>query len=84
MATEGHTWPHMATYGRVWPTHGYTLALQSHTFLDTPTAGTHTYKIQYRAGYAGYSVYIGRSQAGATSPHAGAVPSSLTLMEVAA
>jgi len=67
-----------------WPSHGYTLALQSHTFLDTPGAGTHTYKIQYRAGYAGYSVYIGRPQAGSTSPHAGAVPSSLTLMEVAA
>ena len=67
-----------------WPTSGYPQALQSHTFLDTPGAGTHTYKIQYKAGYAGYSVYIGRSQSGATSQYAGATPSSLTLFEVAA
>ena len=66
-----------------WPTHGRVMALQSHTFLDTPGAGTHTYKIQYKAGYAGYSVYIGRPQQSATSEYAGAVPSSLTLMEVA-
>jgi len=67
-----------------WPGHGYPMSLQSHTFLDTPGAGTHTYKIQYKAGYDGYSVYIGRPQQSSTSQYAGAVPSSLTLMEVAA
>ena len=67
-----------------WPTSGYPMALQSHTFLDTPGSGTHTYKVQYKAGYAGYSIYIGRSQQGATSAHAGMTPSSLTLFEVTA
>ena len=53
--------------------------------LDTPSgAGSHTYKIQWKAGYSGgFTSYIGRDQQGSTDVSRGRVPSSLTLMEVA-
>ena len=54
--------------------------------LDTPSgAGSHTYKIQWKQGYSGgYTSYIGRDQGGSTDPSRGRVPSSLTLIEIAA
>ena len=54
--------------------------------LDTPSgAGSHTYKIQWKQGYSGgYTSYIGRDLGGSTDPSRGRVPSSLTLIEIAA
>ena len=54
-------------------------------FLDTPSgAGLHTYKIQWLQGYSGYTSYLGRDKQGSTDATRGRVPSSLTLIEVAA
>ena len=56
----------------------------SFNFLDTPSgAGTHSYKIEWKQGYSGYTSYIGRDQQGSQDPTRGRIPSSLTLMEVA-
>ena len=54
--------------------------------LDTPSgAGSHTYKIQWKQGYSGgYTSYIGRDYQGSTDSSRGRIPSSLTLIEVAA
>ena len=56
------------------------------TCLDTPSgAGSHTYKIQWKQGYSGgYTSYIGRDGQGSTDGSRGRVPSSITLIEVAA
>ena len=48
------------------------------TFLDTPTAGTHTYKIQFRADGVN-TVAINKYYSGASNYHS---VSSFTLMEV--
>ena len=54
------------------------------SFLDTPSgAGTHTYKVQWRAGYSSSTIYLGRVDYGIYDS-TGLVPSSFTLMEVAA
>ena len=50
------------------------------TFLDTPTAGTHTYKIQFR-GDGVNAVAINRYYSGSSNFHS---VSSMTLLEVAA
>ena len=54
--------------------------------LDTPSgAGSHTYKIQWKQGYSGgYTSYLGRDKQGSQDPTRGRIPSSITLMEVAA
>ena len=55
----------------------------SFMFLDTPSgAGTHTYKVQWRSGYSGQTVYLGRTDY-AIFAETGLVPQSFTLMEVA-
>tara|TARA_R100000781_G_scaffold28561_1_gene21112 strand:+ start:879 stop:1493 length:615 start_codon:yes stop_codon:yes gene_type:complete len=66
----------------------YNYQAENHSFtcLDTPSgAGTHTYKIQWKQGYSGgYTSYIGRDAGGSTDASRGRVPSSITLIEVAA
>tara|TARA_R100001126_G_scaffold68892_1_gene39650 strand:+ start:143 stop:787 length:645 start_codon:yes stop_codon:yes gene_type:complete len=66
--------------------YNYGASNSSFNFLDTPSgAGSHTYKIQWKAGYSGgYTSYIGRDYQGSTDASRGRVPSSLTLIEVAA
>ena len=69
-------------------TGGYTYKAESSSFtcLDTPSgAGAHTYKIQWKQGYTGgFTSYIGRDGGGSTDASRGRVPSSITLIEVAA
>ena len=53
------------------------------TFLDTPSAGTHTYKIQiYRHG--GAEIIVNRTSDSTDSPRSGMTVSSITVSEVAA
>ncbi len=53
------------------------------TFLDTPSAGTHTYKIQiYRHG--GAEIMVNRTIDNTDSPRSGMTVSSITVSEVAA
>ena len=68
----------------MWPPHYHGVYLNSHTFLDTPGTGTHTYKIQFKSGYSGETVYLGRSYTASGDVAHGTTPSSLTLMEIAA
>ena len=65
--------------------YSYVAEYSAFHFLDTPSgAGLHTYKIQWLQGYSGYTSYLGRDKQGSTSASRGRVPSSLTLIEVAA
>ena len=63
----------------------YTTWNHSNTFLDTPGAGTHTYKIQFSSTYTGSNeARVGRPIGGTTNPAYYTTPSHITLMEIAA
>jgi hypothetical protein len=73
-----------ATAGGLCQSYNYGEINSSFIFLDTPSgAGTHTYKVEWRSGYSGTTVYLGRT-AYAIYAESGIIPSSFTLMEVAA
>ena len=72
-----------ATAGGLCQYYNYGEINTSFMFLDTPSgAGTHTYKVQWRSGYSGQTVYLGRTDY-AIFAETGLVPQSFTLMEVA-
>ena len=72
-----------ATAGNYNTSYSYVAEYSAFHFLDTPSgAGSHTYKIQWKQGYSGYTSYLGRDKQGSTSVSRGRVPSSLTLIEV--
>ena len=72
-----------ATAGGLCQYYNYGEINTSFMFLDTPSgAGTHTYKVEWRSGYSGTTVYLGRTQY-AIYAESGIIPSSFTLMEVA-
>ena len=60
------------------------LRVNGFTFLDTPSAGTHTYKIQVYRGEGGSELFVNRSSDGTDSVRSGMVVSSITASEVAA
>jgi len=60
------------------------LNVNGFTFLDTPSAGTHTYKIQVYRGEGGSELFVNRSSDGTDSVRSGMVVSSITVSEVAA
>ena len=53
-------------------------------FLDSPSAGSHTYKAMLQSGYSSYSVYVNRLYNMRNYNNYGCAVSHLTLMEVAA
>tara|TARA_B000000557_G_scaffold10533_1_gene8594 strand:+ start:600 stop:1169 length:570 start_codon:yes stop_codon:yes gene_type:complete len=54
-------------------------------FLDSPnTTSAITYKIQFASSYTGYDVYVNRSYTWADANYRASVPSSITVMEIAA
>ena len=53
-------------------------------FLDSPSAGSHTYKAMLQSGYNSYNVYVNRPYTFRNYNNYGCVVSHLTLMEVAA
>ena len=54
-------------------------------FLDSPnTTSAITYKIQFASSYTGYDVYVNRSYTWEDANYRASVPSSITVMEVAA
>ena len=59
------------------------LRVNGFTFLDTPSAGTHTYKIQVYRGEGGSELSVNRSSDGTDSVRSGMVVSSITVSEVA-
>ena len=59
------------------------LRVNGFTFLDTPSAGTHTYKIQVYRGEGGSELFVNRSSDGTDSVRSGMVVSSITVSEVA-
>ena len=62
----------------------YTTWNHSNTFLDTPGAGTHTYKVQFSSTYTGSNAAkVGRPIGGTTNPAYYTTPSHITLMEIA-
>tara|TARA_B100000575_G_scaffold286019_1_gene282132 strand:- start:802 stop:1389 length:588 start_codon:yes stop_codon:yes gene_type:complete len=55
----------------------------SNTFLDTPGAGTHTYKVQFSSTYTGsHEARVGCPIGGTTNPAYYTTPSHITLMEI--
>jgi hypothetical protein len=57
----------------------------TNTFLDSPaTTSATTYKLQLVSGYAGQTVYIGRSYLDSDDLGQSRYPSSITVMEIAA
>jgi hypothetical protein len=60
------------------------LRVNGFTFLDTPSAGTHTYKIQVYRGEGGSELFVNRTSDGTDSVRSGMVVSSITVSEVAA
>ena len=63
----------------------YTTWNHSNTFLDTPGAGTHTYKVQFSSTYTGSNeARVGRPIGGTSNPAYYTTPSHITLMEIAA
>ena len=57
----------------------------SNTFLDTPGAGTHTYKVQFSSTYTGsHEARVGRPIGGTSNPAYYTTPSHITLMEIKA
>jgi len=75
-----------ATFGLYFDlTRGYQqVRVNGFTFLDTPSAGTHTYKIQVYRGEGGSELFVNRSSDGTDSVRSGMVVSSITASEVAA
>ena len=72
-----------ATAGGLCQYYNYGEINTSFMFLDTPSgAGTHTYKVEWRSGYSGTTVYLGRTNY-AIYAESGIIPQSFTLMEVA-
>ena len=53
-------------------------------FLDTPSAGSHTYKLMLQSGYNSYNVYVNRLYNMRNYNNYGCAVSHVTLMEVAA
>ena len=53
-------------------------------FLDSPSAGSHTYKAMLQSGYNNYNVYVNRLYNMRNYDNYGCAVSHLTLMEVAA
>ncbi len=53
-------------------------------YLDSPSAGSHTYKIMLQSGYNNYNVYVNRPYTFRNYNNYGCVVSHLTLMEVTA
>ena len=53
-------------------------------YLDSPSAGSHTYKLMLQSGYANYNVYVNRLYSMRNYANYGVVVSHLTLMEVEA
>ena len=71
-----------ATAGGLCQYYNYGEINTSFMFLDTPSgAGTHTYKVEWRSGYSGQTVYLGRTNY-AIYAESGIIPQSFTLMEV--
>ena len=63
----------------------YTTWNHSNTFLDTPGAGTHTYKVQFSSTYTGSNqARVGRPIGGTSNSAYYTTPSHITLMEIAA
>ena len=63
----------------------YTTWNHSNTFLDTPGAGTPTYKIQFSSTYTGSNqARVGRPIGGTSNSAYYTTPSHITLMEIAA
>ena len=61
----------------------YTTWNHSNTFLDTPGAGTHTYKVQFSSTYTGSNAAkVGRPIGGTSNPAYYTTPSHITLMEI--
>ena len=61
----------------------YTTWNHSNTFLDTPGAGTHTYKIQFSSTYTGSNqARVGRPIGGTSNSAYYTTPSHITLMEI--
>ena len=61
----------------------YTTWNHSNTFLDTPGAGTHTYKVQFSSTYTGSNAAkVGRPIGGTSNNAYYTTPSHITLMEI--
>ena len=61
----------------------YTTWNHSNTFLDTPGAGTHTYKVQFSSTYTGSNAAkVGRPIGGTSNVAYYTTPSHITLMEI--
>jgi len=60
------------------------LRVNGFTFLDTPSAGTHTYKIQVYRGEGGSELRVNRMSDSTDSVRVGMTVSSITASEVAA
>ena len=53
-------------------------------FLDSPSAGTHTYKIQIQTNYNSIAIYCGRSENGTSTGFMTSPSGFITLQEIAA
>ena len=58
--------------------------LDSCEFLDSPSAGTHTYFLEWRLSSGSATSYINRSQRDQDADHAARTASTITVMEIAA
>ena len=53
-------------------------------FLDSPSAGAHTYKIQVQTNYNSIAIYTGRSENGTSTGFMTCPSGFITLEEIAA
>ena len=62
---------------------GYGFECLSNGYLDSPGAGTHTYALQMRSGYANYVVWCNRTYTNSNYNNSGTGSSYITIYEIA-
>tara|TARA_B100001540_G_C15428859_1_gene471252 strand:- start:64 stop:597 length:534 start_codon:yes stop_codon:yes gene_type:complete len=73
-----------ASMGGFKSTQPWQIPADSCEFLDSPSAGTHTYFLEWRVSTGSATSYINRSQRDEDQDHAARTASTITVMEVAA
>ena len=73
-----------ASMGGFKNTQPWQIPADSCEFLDSPSAGTHTYSLEWRVSTGSATSYINRSQRDEDQDHAARTASTITVMEVAA
>ena len=73
-----------ASMGGLLNTQPWQIPSSSCEFLDSPSAGTHTYFLEWRVSTGSSTSYLNRSQRDQDSDHAARTASTITVMEVAA